>query len=246
MNNYILDFKQLPTSFVYAFDEPDDKISVLNKLVNQCISDRAPIKRTKFTRTLTPWLKDPEISKTKNVLDNLRNKSCDLDHSDLTARQNHQNARNRYKKIIRLKKASSLPKALSSPNPKKIWETVHRILDPPKKCINQTPEYLNQYFTELASKLINKENVAFDQTKLATIICEQESDGAFVIKHTTFTELNKFISEVRNDCSSGFDNIPVKFIKLVAENITSPIVNIINSSIDKKIFPDPQNRQSNK
>ena len=28
------------------------------------------------------------------------------------------------------------------------------------------------------------------------------------------------------------------FIKPAAENITSPIVNIINSSIDKEIFPD--------
>ena len=44
-------------------------------------------------------------------------------------------------------------------------------------CINQNAESLNRYFTELASKLINKENVAFDQTKLATIIPEQESDG---------------------------------------------------------------------
>ena len=67
-------------------------------------------------------------------------------------------------------------------------------------CINQNAESLNRYFAELASKLINKENVAFDQTKLATIIPEQESDGAFVIKHTTFAELNKFISELRNDC----------------------------------------------
>ena len=38
MNKYILDLKQLPTSLIYAFDEPDDKISVLNKLVNKCIS----------------------------------------------------------------------------------------------------------------------------------------------------------------------------------------------------------------
>ena len=30
----------------------------------------------------------------------------------------------------------------------------------------------------------------------------------------------------------------MKFIKSVAEDITSPIVNIINSSIDKEIFPD--------
>ena len=132
MNKYILDFKQLPTSLVYAFDEPDDKISVLNKLVNQCISEHAPIKRTKFTRPPAPWLKDPEISKSKNVLDNLRIKSRDLNHSDLTVRKNYQTARNRYKKTIRSKKASFQQKALSSRNPKEVWETVHRILDPLK------------------------------------------------------------------------------------------------------------------
>ena len=72
--------KQLPTSLVYACDEPDGKISALDKLVNQCISEHAPIKRTKFTHPPAPWMKDPEISKAKNVLDNLRTKSRDLNH----------------------------------------------------------------------------------------------------------------------------------------------------------------------
>ena len=54
MNKHILDFKQLPTSLVYVFDEPDDKISILNKLVNQCTSEHAPIKQTKFTRHPAP------------------------------------------------------------------------------------------------------------------------------------------------------------------------------------------------
>ena len=100
-----------------------------------------------------------------------------------------------------MKKASLLPKELISGNPKEVWETAHRILDPPKKCPDikytkyQSPESLNQYCTKLASKLINKENVAFDQIKLATIIPKQGSDGTFVIKHTTFTEVSEFISE---------------------------------------------------
>ena len=71
MSKYTSDFKQLPTSLVYAFDEPDDKISVLNKLVNQYLSEHAPMKQTKFTRPLAPWMKDPEISSAKNFLDNL-------------------------------------------------------------------------------------------------------------------------------------------------------------------------------
>ena len=54
MEKYILDFKQLPTNLVYAFDEADDKTSILNKLVNQCISEDAHVKRTKFIRPPVP------------------------------------------------------------------------------------------------------------------------------------------------------------------------------------------------
>ena len=46
------------------------------------------------------------------------------------------------------------------------------------------------------------------------------------------------MSETRNNYSSGFDNIPLNFINSVTENITSSVVNIINSSINKEIFPD--------
>ena len=107
MNKYTLDFKQLPASLVYAFDEPDDKITVLNKLVHQCISEYVPIKRMKFTRPPAPWMKDPEISKAKNVLDNLQTKSRDLNHFDLTFRQNYQSAGNCHKKQLDRKKLLS-------------------------------------------------------------------------------------------------------------------------------------------
>ena len=67
---------------------------------------------------------------------------------------------------------------------------------------------------------------------------KEEKDGAFVIKYTSYNEVRKIILELRNDCSSGYDQIPIKFLKPVVDNITSPIVFIINSSIDKEIFPD--------
>ena len=76
MNKYILDYKQLPSSLAHAFDEPDDKISVLNKLVNQCMSEHAlPVKQKKFTRPPAPWPKDPEISKDKKDFDNLNSRN---------------------------------------------------------------------------------------------------------------------------------------------------------------------------
>ena len=53
-----------------------------------------------------------------------------------------------------------------------------------------------------------------------------------------YTELKNIVPELRNDCSSGFDSIPVKFLKPVAEKIASRMAHIINSSTDKEIFPD--------
>ena len=67
---------------------------------------------------------------------------------------------------------------------------------------------------------------------------ELEKYNIFVTQQTTYNEVKNIISELINDCSSGFDNIPVKFLKPVAEEIASSIVHIINSSIEKDIFPD--------
>lgn len=43
---------------------------------------------------------------------------------------------------------------------------------------------------------------------------------------------------LRNHCSSGHNNIPVKFLKPVVDQITWPIVHLINTFVDKEIFPD--------
>ena len=159
MNNSISDFKKLPTNLVYAFHEPDDKIDVLNNLVNQYISDRAPTKKVKLTRPPAPWMKDPEIIVAKNHLGSLRNTSRDFNHTELSARQSYQAARNNNKKPYDLKKTTFLRKALSSKNPKKVWETVNRILDPPRNRIKHDLGDLNRYFTWLASTLTNKKTL---------------------------------------------------------------------------------------
>ena len=50
---------------------------------------------------------------------------------------------------------------------------------------------------------------------LANILRELEKDNTFVIEHITSTEVKNILSELRNDRSSGFGNIPVKLLKPV-------------------------------
>ena len=58
---YISDFSQLPLSTVYSFEDPADQVETLNKLITDCLSRHAPIKRLKFTRPPAPWMKTLDI-----------------------------------------------------------------------------------------------------------------------------------------------------------------------------------------
>jgi len=61
-------------------------------------------------------------------------------------------------------------------------------------------------------------------------------EDAFCICPVTCAEVIKEIKLMRSDCSCGPDNIPVKFVKMVAESLTSPLTNILNC-ISKQVFP---------
>ena len=65
-----------------------------------------------------------------------------------------------------------------------------------------------------------------------------DTDQAFRLKPTTYDEVKKIILNLRNDCSSGYDSLPVKFLKPVYEYITSPLVHIINNCIKTGTFPN--------
>ena len=46
MENYVTNFQQLPLNLVYSFDDPDDQVTMLNKLITDCINIHAPLKKS--------------------------------------------------------------------------------------------------------------------------------------------------------------------------------------------------------
>ena len=46
MNDYVADFKLLPTSIVFGFDDPNDQIEMLNKLLTDYIADMILLKKS--------------------------------------------------------------------------------------------------------------------------------------------------------------------------------------------------------
>ena len=58
MENCVTDFQQLPLNLAYSFDDPDDQVAMLNKVITDCINIHAPLKRVKLTRPIAPWMHD--------------------------------------------------------------------------------------------------------------------------------------------------------------------------------------------
>ena len=135
-------------------------------------------------------------------------------------------------------KRNNMNNVMSSKNPKEVWSTVNRILRKQQTRIKQHPSDLNNHFTTLASKLTNKENAP---PKLPDISSMQENWNCFKIQLTNYDQIKKIILGLKNDCSSGYDNIPVRFIKPVSDHLIWPLVHIINNSINKKIIPNSWN-----
>ena len=99
------------------------------------------------------------------------------------------------------------------------------------------PSELNEYFTTVASRLTNRENIQEDLNPIIYNMEGSNTENHFKLKHATFEEVQKILSNLKNDSATGFDNIPVKYIKPVANHLISPLVHIINNCINQQVFP---------
>ena len=95
---------------------------------------------------------------------------------------------------------------------------------------------MNNYFSNLVVNLINKENTKSNLTTLLNNLPDENYDLSFHLNHKNYNEVYKIITNLKNDSSSRH-NIPARYLKPAVEYITSPMVHIINTSIDQEIFP---------
>ena len=76
-----------------------------------------------------------------------------------------------------------------------------------------------------------------DATLRSYISSLKDKSNSFKLRLVAPTEVSKCIKTLHNDCSAGYDNIPVSFIKPVAEYLESPLTFIINNFIVTSTFP---------
>ena len=102
------------------------------------------------------------------------------------------------------------------------------------------PEKLNEFSNKTAERLVGKTET--DKATLRSCISSlpgnvDVSSNSFKLRLVTPTGGIKCIKILHNDCSTGYDNIPVSFIKPVSEYLESPLTFIKNNFIVISTFP---------
>ena len=144
-------FAILPFTASFALNNPEDQLGILNDFTIKHLEKHAPMKRIQVTRQPASWMRDIDIVPLRNDCRHIRyqhhqtNKDVDW--------QSFRKSRNELKSKIKFTKKSFYRKALSSKRPKKIWTTIHQILNPGKKRILFDPETLSTYYTTMAENL---------------------------------------------------------------------------------------------
>jgi exonuclease III len=232
---FIKDFSTLPLNLVYSTEEPDDKLHLFNELIKSCLDRHAPLRKTKITRPPAPWLKTEDMRQLKNERDKLRH----LAHKTKLdcVWQAFRDIRNQIRTKIKKVKRSFYQKALSSRKPKELWRTIHRILHPNPQPINADPNTLNKHFSSTSQRLLGTTPLSSENLQELINSLPNCLSEPFHLRQVSHNEVLKQLTSMRSDCSTGVDQIPVKYVKLVAEFCASPLTHILNEFISSNSFP---------
>ena len=102
---------------------------------------------------------------------------------------------------------------------------------------------MNKHFASTAERVTALSPVFNEDIYRLINRLSDDSYSSFRFRHVTHQEVLREIKGLRSDCSTGPDNIPAKFVKLVPEYLASPLTHIINSCLNrlKRISPVVEN-----
>ena len=130
-----------------------------------------------------------------------------------------------------------LTKALSSKRSKKVWKVIRPVLNHSPRTTRADPEQSNQYFIKTTERTMV--TTPDGNAELWELIDSfHEPDGRpFTLSIVTDGEVFKELFQLRSDCSTGVDQIPVKYVKLVRDQFIGPVTHIINVCVSTSHFP---------
>ena len=198
---------------MYAVDHVDDKVDILNDIILSCINKHAPLKSCRLTRPPAAWLKSFNFSELRSERDKKRFYAQQTNSP--TMWNEYKNLKNYIKRKIKETKKNFYKKALNSKKPAEIWKTVHRVLKPNPKPISFGPDKLNNHYVSTASQLLSSEPTSSEHIYETITNLPGNINGVekFHIRPVSFYEVQCEFNLLRTDCSAGFDNISLQYLK---------------------------------
>lgn len=226
-----------PLAVIYYSDDPDEQLETLNTLVSECLERDGPLRKVRVTRPPAPWMKDPLIKEFQKKRDSARFTA----HQTSTDAAWHEcrSVRNKLKSAIRTARNAFIEKAFYSNKSREVWKVIHRVLKPSARPLRFDPDELNDFFATTAQRTLETRATPIeDLTCLIDNLPDVPSGSMrFQLSPVTSENVLQVIKNVRSDCSTGADQIPTRFIKMVVECLAVPQASIINNCIAKAYFP---------
>ena len=116
-------------------------------------------------------------------------------------------------------------------------ESYKRVLNRSPRPLHLDPNKLNKYFPTTTERTLGTK--ADDISDLLNFVdsLSKQCGLKFSLMQVTSNQVINENKELRSDCSAGADHVPLKFIKLVANDLVSLLTRIINTCIDTLPFP---------
>ena len=207
-------------------ESPNEMVDLINTLISECLERQAPLKRVKITRLPAPWLDVADIRQLQAERDRLRVDAHNANNDESWAASRA--IPRKIKLVIGKAKRSFFMTTISSKRPKQVWRVIHRVLNPSTSPPRADPEQLNKYFIATNERTLGTTpDATSDLLELAKSLPEHSQ--SFKLCHVTFEDVMKEIHHLRSDCSTGVDQIPVTFVKLVSEHIAGPLSSFLSN-----------------
>jgi hypothetical protein len=171
---------------------------------------------------------------------------------------NFQNYYKKYRKIFKTvcdkaRKLSNCDMISKADNRSKaVWTVVKSELgtlgcksrDFPDLCVsgnflkdgNEIADFLNNKFAHISQEKGCQPNFLSAAEYTTNFNIKKKFNFQFV--HTSVPEVKKVIMSLKNKTSVGWDEVPIKLIKLTVDSISYPLCKIINQCFDEGIFPN--------
>ena len=156
-NAFVEDFSTIPFQVLYGLEDPDEKVEILQTLIQECLKRHAPLRRIKLTRPPAPWMNDLNIRSLQQQCRLMRFEAHK--HQSSEEKWNaFRGVRNQLKTVIKKAKRTFTIKALSSRRPKDVSKVIHRILHPSSQPLRADPSLLNSHFASTAERVTGNQS----------------------------------------------------------------------------------------